>query len=280
MVWKAAFPPVTTKNSLTINLPVPDKPLRERYWRRALNSYPIDDFEAVTSLFHLSGSYIQQVAIIAVANAGLNGREKIMLEDVQLASRSLNRQHLDTLATHLDTKGRWNDLVATETTSLKLNELEQRCRQREKLLSFLGPAFRNNANRGVRALFTGASGTGKTLAAKILAAELGLDLYRVDFAAVINKYIGETEKNLHQVLSRAEALDVVLLLDEGDALLGTRTDVKTANDRYANLETNYLLQRLENYQGIVLVTTNLGDNIDQRVPAAHGRCRAILPTKA
>jgi SpoVK/Ycf46/Vps4 family AAA+-type ATPase len=126
----------------------------------------------------------------------------------------------------------------------------------------------------VRALFTGASGTGKTMAARILGAVLDLDVYRVDLAAVINKYIGETEKNLHRVLSRAEALDVVLLLDEGDALLGSRTEVRSANDRYANLETNYLLQRLESYQGIVVVTTNLGENIDT---AFQRRMDVVVP---
>jgi SpoVK/Ycf46/Vps4 family AAA+-type ATPase len=123
-------------------------------------------------------------------------------------------------------------------------------------------------------LFTGVSGSGKTLAARALAAELGMDLYRVDLAAVINKYIGETEKNLHRVLSRAEALDVVLLLDEGDALLGNRTEVRSANDRYANLETDYLLQRLETYQGIVVVTTNLGENIDS---AFQRRMDVVVP---
>jgi len=136
------------------------------------------------------------------------------------------------------------------------------------------PAFGVDAHRGVRALFAGASGTGKNLAARILAAVLGMDLYRVDLAAVVNGYIGETERNLHQVLSRAEALDVVLLLDGGDALLGSRTEVKSANDRDANLETNYLLRRLEHYQGIVLVTTNLGDNIDQ---AFQRRMDVVVP---
>jgi SpoVK/Ycf46/Vps4 family AAA+-type ATPase len=126
----------------------------------------------------------------------------------------------------------------------------------------LGSGFGANCNRGIRALFSGSSGTGKTLAARVLAAELGMDLYRVDLAAVVNKYIGETEKNLHRVLSRAEELDVMLLLDEGDALLGQRTEVRSANDRYANLETNYLLQRLEHYQGIVVVTTNAAQYID------------------
>jgi len=135
-------------------------------------------------------------------------------------------------------------------------------RERERLRDGAGPAFRRSLNRGVRAMFTGPSGTGKTLAARALAAELGLDLYRVDLAAVVNKYIGETERNLNQVLSRAEELDVLLLLDEGDALMSKRTEVRNANDRYANLETNYLLQRLETYEGIVVVTTNAGQRID------------------
>ena len=188
---------------------------------------------------------------------------EVTLADAQEACRALNRQLLDTLATHLDGDGfSWEMLVVSDGVVDRLGELERRCRHRERLPERLGPAFGATGNRGVRALLTGPSGTGKTLAARILAAELGMDLYRVDLAAVVNKYIGETEKNLHRVLSTAEDLDVVLLLDEGDALLGARTEVRSSNDRYANLETNYLLQRLENYQGIVLITTNAGENID------------------
>src|SRR5262249_40443285 len=112
------------------------------------------------------------------------------------------------------------------------------------------------------AMFSGPSGTGKTLAARVLASQLQMDLYRVDLAAVVNKYIGETERNLNEVLSRAEELDVILLLDEGDALMTRRTDVSNANDRYANLETNYLLQRLEVYEGIIIITTNAAQRID------------------
>jgi SpoVK/Ycf46/Vps4 family AAA+-type ATPase len=187
----------------------------------------------------------------------------VTLADVQEACRALNRQLLDTLATHLEGDGlSWQMLVVSDGVAERLGELERRCRHRERLPERLGPAFGVGGNRGVRALLTGPSGAGKTLAARILAAELGMDLYRVDLAAVVNKYIGETEKNLHRVLSTAEDLDVVLLLDEGDALLGSRTEVRTANDRYANLETNYLLQRLESYQGIVLITTNAAENID------------------
>jgi SpoVK/Ycf46/Vps4 family AAA+-type ATPase len=114
----------------------------------------------------------------------------------------------------------------------------------------------------VRALFKGPSGTGKTLAARVLAAELGLALYRVDLGAVVDKYIGETEKHLEQVFSAAETLDAMLLLDEGDALLAPRTGVASATDRYANLETNYLLQRLEAFEGILVVTSNAAERID------------------
>ncbi len=250
------------EGAVTIQVPSPGAALREAYWRRAFSSAEIEGLDEIRDRFHLGGGFIRRVAKIAMAQAALDGRRAVRPADVNQACRTLNRQLLDTLAARLEAKGTWSDLVASPATTEKLAELERRCRYREKLLARLGPAFGNGCNRGVRALLTGASGTGKTLAAKILAAELGMDLYRVDLAAVVNKYIGEPEKNLHQVLTRAEALDVVLLLDEGDALLGHRTEVKSANDRYANLETNYLLQRLENYQGIVLVTTNLGENID------------------
>jgi SpoVK/Ycf46/Vps4 family AAA+-type ATPase len=155
-----------------------------------------------------------------------------------------------------------DQLVVGAETHGRLIELLQRCRHREGLRAHLGAGFGGSAHVGVRALFVGVSGTGKTLAARLLAAELGKDLYRVNLAAVVNKYIGETEKNLHHILSQAEALDVVLLLDEGDALLGTRTEIRSSNDRYANLETNFLLQRLEQYQGIAIVTTNAAHTID------------------
>jgi len=260
--------------ALTITLPPPRAALRERCWRRALDGRPVEDLPAIVERFHLGDGHIRRAARIATAQAALDGREAVRPDDVQQAARALNRQMLDTLAAHLPSCGSWQDLVLSERTRAKLDDLERRCRHRERILDHLGPAFGTGTNRGVRALFSGASGTGKTLAARVLAAELGMDLYRVDLAAIVNKYIGETEKNLHRVLSRAEALDVVLLLDEGDALLGNRTEVRSANDRYANLETDYLLQRLETYDGIVLVTTNLGENIDS---AFQRRMDVVVP---
>ncbi|MCA9968899.1 MAG: ATP-binding protein [Anaerolineales bacterium] len=251
------------ETAVTLELPLPDAAQRRRHWLASLAGYPVADLETISRRFHLPGGYIRQVAGLAVAQAQLAGAGPLTAAHVRTACRALNRQLLDTLAEALPAGGSWDQLVVSDVMADKLRELERRCRHREQLLAHLGRAFGSSANRGVRALFTGSSGTGKTLAAKILAAELEMELYRVDLAAVVNKYIGETEKNLHQVLSRAEELDVVLLLDEGDALLGQRTEVKSANDRYANLETNYLLQRLEHYQGIVIVTSNAAGNIDK-----------------
>jgi SpoVK/Ycf46/Vps4 family AAA+-type ATPase len=210
----------------------------------------------------LPANAIRQVAEIAKLRADLQGRHQVSLEDVAEASSSLNRQSLDTLASRLETNGTWESLVAGEQVTRKLRDLERRCRHREGASGYLGPAFSTIPSRGVKALFTGPSGTGKTLASRILSSLLGLDLYRVDLSAVVNKYIGETEKNLHRILSRAEELDVILLLDEGDSLLGNRTEVKSSNDRYANLETNFLLQRLESHQGIVFITSNAAKLID------------------
>jgi gluconate kinase len=258
--------------AITLNLPMPGENERRDSWAQQLNSHA-SDVDALAERFILPCGHIKQAARMAIAQAALDNRMAVTVPDVQAACRLLNRQLLDSHAARLDTAGGWSDLVVNEATHVKLRDLALRCRHRERLLAHLGQGF-TGANRGVRALFSGASGTGKTLAAKALAAELGMDIYRVDLGAVVNKYIGETEKNLHQVLSRAEALDVILLLDEGDALLGSRTDVKSANDRYANLETDYLLQRLETFQGVVVVTTNAAQNIDR---AFQRRMDVVVP---
>ena len=248
--------------ALTLQIPQLSSEERLRYWNHAFKDVEIDDIENINTRFILPGSHILQTAKVAKAYAALEKRERIILSDVKAASQTLNRQLLDNLADRLESTDNWSALVACESTESKLHELRQRCMYREKISRYLSQAYQGNTNRGVRTLFSGPSGTGKTFAAQLLAAYTELDIYRVDLASVINKYIGETEKNLHKVLTIAEELNVILLLDEGDALLGTRTDVRSANDRYANLETNYLLQRLEHYQGIVIITTNLGQNID------------------
>ena len=250
--------------AITLQLDLEPPEHRAELWRRELNGHSgtARDISEIASTFCLPGRYIRQCARLAWEYAALNRRTSVTLPDVRRAARAVNRQVLDTLATRIDGPALWSQFIVRDGTGFELRSLEERCRHRERLAARFASSIPGGMNRGVRALFEGPSGTGKTLAARVLSTELGLDLYRVDLAAVVNKYIGETEKNLSRVLSRAEDLNVILLLDEGDSLMTNRTDVKSANDRYANLETNYLLQRLESYTGIVVVTTNAGESID------------------
>jgi hypothetical protein len=247
---------------ITLELDVPAAPLRARHWAAALGSTAPVDLEPLAKGWRLPAGTIRRAAKLAVSEAALGGRETVDEDDVRAALRLLQGHALDRLASHVETVGDWNDLAVTASTRRELELLELRCRHRERLVDPGGTAERSGLAPGVRALFTGPSGSGKTLAARLLASVLRKDLYAVDLATIVDKYLGETEKNLEEILSRAEELDVVLLLDEGDALLGQRTDVRSSNDRYANLETNFLLQRLEVFDGVVVVTTNAGERID------------------
>jgi ATPase family protein associated with various cellular activities (AAA) len=253
-----------TERAITVTLGMPGFSERRTCWRRALGTERGDrgDIDAISERFRLPSGHIMRAAALVRANAALASRVRVTLDDVRDAARLLNAQALDALASRIPCTGDWTDLAAREDTMRELLDLELRCRQRERL----PPALARGGDRpvvcGVRALFRGPSGTGKTLAARLLASVLQKDLYRVDLSSIVNKYIGETEKNLDRVISRAEELDVILLFDEGDALLTQRTSVSSANDRYANLETNYLLQRLEAFDGILIVTTNAGERID------------------
>ncbi|MGZ8181203.1 MAG: ATP-binding protein [Methylobacter sp.] len=251
----------TGHSLITLILPIPNAELRLLHWQ---DSVPTQDKPALTSLAQtvfLTSGNIRRVARAAVCYAQMDHRNSITHHDVQLACRSLHSARLETLATRLETTGSLTDLVVDDVTRSELDSLVLRCRFRELLALFIRDGGENTT--GVRALFSGPSGTGKTLAARLSAATLGKDLYRVDLAATVNKYLGETEKSLDQAFSAAEELDVILLLDEGDALMTSRTDVSSSNDRYANLETNFLLQRIESFNGILFVTTNAADRIDK-----------------
>jgi hypothetical protein len=251
------------ENALTLTLAPPDQPGRKQFWHQSGVAIDPSDASAITNQFLLTGGRIRHVAKLAQNQMQLAGRDRITLSDVQTAMRAMNRQALETLAMPLSAVEGWSRLVVHPRIEAELHMLEARCRGREHLMDQVGDAFENNLNRGVRALFNGPSGTGKTYAARALAGALNMDLYRVDLAGIVNKYIGETEKNLNRVFTYAEELDVILLLDEGDSLMTRRTDVNGANDRYANLETNFLLQRLETYEGIIVVTSNASQRIDQ-----------------
>jgi hypothetical protein len=180
--------------------------------------------------------------------------------DVDRAVRRLAAGRIDRLATRTRPTRGMGDIVLDDHRSAQVHEVVARVRHRETVFDEWG--FRAEPSSGVIALFSGPSGTGKTLAAEIIAGELGLDLYRVDIAALVSKYIGETEKNLSQVFDAAEASNVVLFFDEADAIIGKRSEVSDAHDRYANIEVAYLLQRMEHFDGLVVLATNLPKNID------------------
>jgi ATPase family protein associated with various cellular activities (AAA)/winged helix domain-containing protein len=187
--------------------------------------------------------------------------------------RRQSRARLDDLAQRIETTASWDDLVLPDLQMQILREIVTHVRQRVRVYDHWGFAARNSRGLGISALFAGASGTGKTLAAEIMANKLRLDLYRIDLSQVVSKYIGETEKNLRRVFDAAEAAGAVLLFDEADALFGKRSEVKDSHDRYANIEVSYLLQRMEAYRGLAILTTNMKQALD---PAFMRRIRFVV----
>ena len=240
--------------ALSWPLPVPPKVERQALWERAIGAGPLAD-ELAAYHRHSSGR-IAHLGRLAHFEGVLHGHPAPTREDIAAAAWTGESGGLDALAQALPDPISDAALVAPEPLRRELATLLVRCRARDALVEGLGPSARARYHPGVRALFVGPSGTGKTLAAGWLATQLGLPLYRVDLSAVTSKYIGETEKNLAQLLARAEQSEVILLFDEADSLFGKRTDVKEANDRFANAQTNYLLQRIETYDGITLLTSN------------------------
>ena len=176
--------------------------------------------------------------------------------------RAQSRPRLDDLAQRILPAATWDDLVLPEAERQTLREIAAHVRQRTKVYQEWGFAGKGERGLGISALFAGTSGTGKTMSSEVLAGELQLDLYRIDLSSVVSKYIGETEKNLRRVFDAAESGATILLFDEADAIFGKRSDVKDSHDRYANMEVSYLLQRMESYQGLAILTTNLKDSLD------------------
>src|SRR6185295_8956693 len=208
--------------------------------------------ERLGAQFDLEARAIRSVCAEAV------GREQdpAILENLLWEScRVQARSRLDDLAQRIVANATWDDLILPETQKQVLREIAIHVRQRSKVYEQWGFAVASSRGLGISALFYGPSGTGKTMAGEVLANELRLDLYRIDLSQVVNKYIGETEKNLRRVFDAAEGGTAILLFDEADALFGKRSDVKDSHDRYANLEISYLLQRMEAYRGLAILTT-------------------------
>ncbi len=251
---------------LTIELPEITSADRETLWSRALAHSPAElvELSTLSSAFRLLPGQIVQAAATAPLLAAWRGTGKaeVAASDILAACRMQASPHLATLARRVRPHHQWDDLVLPEDRIQQLRELCNHLRYRGVVHDQWGFAQKLALGKGVAALFAGPSGTGKTMAASIIAAELGLDLYKIDLATLVSKYIGETEKNLARIFSEAETSNAILFFDEADALFGKRSEVKDAHDRYANLEVAYLLQRIEEYHGAVILATNLGKNLD------------------
>jgi hypothetical protein len=230
------------------------------FWRAALPPGPASDdtpIDALAGQFNLSFPAIRAIAVEALAREELPPAEAAWQ-----ACRSRCRPRLDGVAQHIEPAASWDDLVLPEPQIQTLRQLAAQVRHRGRVYQSWGFAAKSGRGLGIGALFTGPSGTGKTMAAEVLAQHLELDLYRIDLASMVSKYIGETEKNLRRVFDAAEDSGSILLFDEADALFGKRSEVKDSHDRYANIEVSYLLQRMEAYRGLAILTTNLKNSLD------------------
>lgn len=244
-------------------LPVPGPDQRAELWRQALGAGAADGLADELGREHRhSSGRIALLARSALRGAAVRGG-RLTRDDVVHAAWTGDGDGLGALAEPLPDRVDDSSLVVPAGLRRDLAALLERCRARDGLTDGLGPAARTRYRPGVRALLVGPSGTGKSLVAGWLATRLELPLYRVDLASVVSKYIGETERNLAQVLARAEEAEVVLLFDEADSMFGKRTEVREANDRFANAQTNYLLQRIETFDGIAVLTSNSRSRFDQ-----------------
>ena len=233
--------------------------------------------ESLVSQFNLNTQAIYNACAEALGSMVEN--ESIQTDPEELdtilwdACLKQSRPRLENLAQRIDPIATWDELVLPEPQTRTLHEIAMHVKQRFKVYDEWGFASKSSRGLGISALFTGDSGTGKTMAAEVIANELHLDLYRIDLSQVVSKYIGETEKNLRRIFDAAEEGGAILLFDEADALFGKRSEVRDSHDRYANIEISYLLQRMEAYRGLAILTTNMKNALD---PAFLRRIRFIV----
>ncbi len=249
------LPPITGTVDYKLEMPTPTIDERRELWQRlvpAVAAWSESDFDELVKRHQVN---VGQIA--SLAEKSINS-----VKEASSHLRESSRHQLDHFARILECPFEWNDLVVPE--SLRRNLEDILFETRERALFWEQPQARRlfPQGRGLIVLFTGPPGTGKTMAAQVIAANLGLDLYRIDLSAVVSKYVGEISKNIERVLSRAARMNAVLLCDEADALFCKRTEVKDAHDRFANTDTNYLLQAIENYPGVAMLASNKKANID------------------
>ncbi|MGC9670022.1 AAA family ATPase [Planosporangium sp. 12N6] len=239
---------------------------RAALWRAGLGDRPGAaglDADRELAPYLLTPDQVRRAAETAGQQALLDGAARVGTAHLRAGVRSQNAAGLEKLARRVEPAVGWADLVLPEPALAQLRELALRVRHRDRVLGGWRMRPGGGRGRGVTALFAGDSGTGKTMSAEVVAADLGLDLYVVDLSTVVDKYVGETEKNLERIFTEAAGVNGVLLFDEADAIFGKRSEVKDAHDRYANLESAYLLQRMESFDGVAILTTNLRANLDE-----------------
>ena len=259
-VWHPPEAPARAAAIADLHIPVPDLAIREQLWQDALPGLPAPARRTAADNFRFTPRQISAAAVTARGLATTHDHATPQLPDVLLACRRHATPRLGALAGAVTTRRRWHDLVLPDEPRAQLREIVRRLQHRTRVLDEWG--FAAVATAGVAALFAGAPGTGKTMAAAIIAAECGRDLYRIDLSQVVSKYIGETEKHLETLFAEAEATDAALFFDEADAIFGKRGAIKDAHDRFANIEVGFLLQRIEAFPGLVILATNLRKNID------------------
>ena len=261
---------------VTLPFTYPDVAQRTQWWQQCLRQQKLrpktETLSTLAQRYRMTYSQIQDAVAVAASfvkatqhkpAAVSKSNDLAQAQILFAAARAQSGHDLAALATKIEPRATWDDLVVPADETAQLHEICDRFNYRDKVLSEWGFARKLSYGLGITALFSGSSGTGKTMAAEVIANALGLDLYRIDLAQVVNKYIGETEKNLDKVFNAAANANAILFFDEADALFGKRSEVKDSHDRYANLEISYLLQRMEQYEGIAILATNLSDNLDQ-----------------
>jgi SpoVK/Ycf46/Vps4 family AAA+-type ATPase/DNA-directed RNA polymerase subunit H (RpoH/RPB5) len=258
---------------VNIDFPVPSYPQRERLWKQSLNGRfslaPGIRIDVISSKFNFTAGQIRDAleeagncAAVRGCTESKNGAIAITMEDLYRSCHSQSNQKLSQMAQKVNPKYTWTDIVLPQDKIRQLKEICSHVTYRQVVYWEWGFGAKFSLGNGLNILFSGPSGTGKTMSAEIIAGTLGLELYKIDLSNVVSKYIGETEKNLQRIFKEAETANCILFFDEADALFGKRSEVKDSHDRYANIEINYLLQKMEEHAGIVILATNFLKNID------------------
>nr|QNO51022.1 ATP-dependent zinc metalloprotease FtsH [Methanosarcinales archaeon ANME-1 ERB6] len=251
------------KEIFDIEIPIPDYAMRKTIWGQYLTGKNSEeDVSVLANKFKFTAGQIKDAFVSVEKLAVLQGREEITLKYLYDGCRAQSNQKLSALAKRIKPKYRWDDLILPKEKKEQLEEVKNYIKNKGVVYHDWGFDDKLSLGKGLNIMFSGTSGTGKTMAAEVIASELGLDLYKIDLSMVVSKYIGETEKNLNRIFKEAEQSNAILFFDEADALFGKRSEVRDSHDRYANIEISYLLQKMEENEGIVIMATNLSQNID------------------